>query len=208
MPRSTKRSSSTTSRRSDSNTSKTKGEKTPSKKRDSPSSSKGSSKVPTSSEATMPYEGNFVVPKRFVAKKPSDDSQAKKELFPEANRYEPLAEILHCKAVVFAHLPYDTLLCALTPLTHASESKLQADWVSAKALLKAIRSNGVVYEDGKEDKNLLEVPELSRMYAQDLLMDLVLESSHDTLQPMVLMRRTYSNTHDGSGVIPRDYIPR
>ena len=179
--------------------SKSPGDKAPSSKGSATShlsSRTASNQVNPSSEETMPYTGSFQFPKKFAKGNSSTDSQAKKELFVGSGKFEPLADaplaqVLHCKAIVFAYLPYDTL-CNLTPLAQLhsqSQSVAQADWVAATTLLKAIRT-GKIQEPGKADKMLQEVQDPQTVYAHDLLVDLLADTSR-AHSPRILMRQVH-----------------
>ena len=181
MPRSSKRSSPANSRTS--SKSKSSSGKAPSKSvTPRPSSSKDSNQVNSSSEETMPCKSNHQTSERLAKGNRSANSQAKKQLF------APLAEVLHCKAIVFAYLPYDTLY-NLTPLSWVkdNESVAQADWVRATALLKALIT-GTIQEDGKADKTLHQVQNPGITFAHDLLVDLIADTSR-VHPPMILMRQ-------------------
>ena len=130
----------------------------------------------------MPCKSNHQTSERLAKGNRSANSQAKKRLF------APLAEVLHCKAIVFAYLPYNTL-CNLTPLSWVkdNESVAQADWVRATALLKALIT-GTIQEDGKADKTLHQVQNPGITFAHDLLVDLIADTSR-VHPPMILMRQ-------------------
>ena len=152
----------------------------------SSSSSSVSSPGPASSDETVPFRKP---PKRHTAKlKGTTDTNPMQGT--STSKYQAIAEVLHCKGVVYARMTYTTL-CSLIHLR--SVHSHVSDWVSAAAILEALKSNnGVIQEHGKEDKHLLQVPEMSRMYAQTFLTKLVINHLNDTESlhpPMVLMRR-------------------